>query len=309
MALKEQFARPAVWDKKKTSAMEFLQSRKFTGTTNLSLEAFLGLHRSSYIMLQRCADHVNCQLPNERSRVQFLLDNIQVEDSTVKAALSSIRMDDTPNGMRNNFEMAVTFLLPTDPVDKKKNRNKRPVAEVLATDADAPPPKKLGTHKSGIGKTGVEFRYYKPNEFKKLSKDQKDELMEHRRKNNLRGPNPKNDKKRFRASINSVLKSALKDIVDEQSKKDDEQAKEAELQNALMASLKALRGDGHDEKGKAEVSSLSPATAPKKKSNLKVGFKTPPDDSGPEGNGPEVAVAKLMRIMKSLSSGRKGGSP
>ena len=137
--------------------MEFLQGRKFTGTTNLTLEAFLGMHRSSFVTLQRCEEHVNCQLPDERSRVQYLLDNIQVEDSNVKAALSSIRMDDTANGMRNNFEAAVAFLLPTDPVEKKKSRgNKRPVVEVAAIDTGE---KALGSHKLARGKTGVEFRY------------------------------------------------------------------------------------------------------------------------------------------------------
>ena len=50
MALKDQFAGPAVWDKKKTNAVKFLQSRKFTGTTNITLEAFIGLHRSSCVL-------------------------------------------------------------------------------------------------------------------------------------------------------------------------------------------------------------------------------------------------------------------
>ena len=157
LALKNQYTGPAVWDKKKASAMEFLQSRKFTGTTNLTLEAFLGQHRSSFVTLERCADNVPCQLPDGRTRVQYLLDNIQVEDSNVKAALSSIRMDDTANGMRNNFELAVAFLLPTDPVEKKRAKSKRPIAEISAALAEDSRKQTLGTHKLARGATGVEF--------------------------------------------------------------------------------------------------------------------------------------------------------
>ena len=301
MALKEQFAGPAVWDKKKTNAMEFLQSRKFTGTSNLSLEAFLGLHRSSYVTLQRCAEHINCQMPDQRSRVQYLLENIQAEDSNVKAALSSIRLDDTPNGMRNNFESAAAFLLPTDPVEKKKSKNKRPIADVSSANADAPP-KKLGVHKKGTGKTGVQFRYYKPSEFKKLTKEQVDELLEYRRQKGDDGGR-RNTGKRMRSSISSVLKSALKDIAEEQTKKNEAEAEGVELQNALIASLKSLNGAKEGDP-KASISSLTPANQPRKNGKGKsVAFASPPGDGGAE-----VAVAKLVKIMRSMSSGGKNGS-
>ena len=177
MALKDQFTGPAVWDKKKSTAMEFLQSCKFTGTTNTTLEAFLGQHRSAYVTLQRCLENIRCQLPDERARVQYLLENIQVEDATCRAALSSIRLDDTPTGTRNNFEAAVAFLLPTDPVEMKKTKSKRPLADVSAMTADEDSgelkvrnPSNL---KNGRGLTGVEFRYYKPKEYLKLSNEQK----------------------------------------------------------------------------------------------------------------------------------------
>lgn len=82
--------------------------------------------------------------------------------------------------------------------------------------ADDPPDKKLGTHNVGRGKTGVEIPYYKPHEFKKLSKDQIDKLLEHRQntKDKIRDKKTGNKKKRMRASIISVLKSALKGNTD-----------------------------------------------------------------------------------------------
>ena len=102
---------------------------------------------------------MHCLLPDERPRVQFNLENIQVGDTTVKATLSSIRLDDTPNGMCNNFEADVAFLLPTDLAEKKKAKNKCPIADVAAEEIKGeepaqPGPKKLGTLKSGHGAKG-----------------------------------------------------------------------------------------------------------------------------------------------------------
>ena len=335
MALRDQFAGPAVWDKKKSNAMEFLQGRKFTGTTNLTLEAFLGMHRSSFVTLQRCQEHVNCQLPDERSRVQYLLDNIQVEDSNVKAALSSVRMDDTANGMRNNFEATVAFLLPTDPVDKKKSKgNKRHIAEVSAIDAGG---KGLGSHKSGRGKSGVEFRYYKPSEFKKLNQAQITELLEYR-KNNPGRQDPtkgKGDKgkrereKRFRTSVSSVVKTALQDMVDEHSKSEEQmKTQRGEMHEALVASLKALASGSNSTAVNANASAiealklavetppappvnipvgiLASATRPKGKPLKAVDFAPTQKDGEMDAN---VAATKLMRMMYSMSSGEKKGSP
>ena len=119
MALKAQFAGPAHWDKEVKTCSDFLLTNKWTGTTGFTLHQFLAKHRYSFNSLQRCADHVAVELPNARTRVGYLLDNIDTNDKDVTAALSSIRLDDTvdptsgdPTGMRNDFEAAVTFLLP-----------------------------------------------------------------------------------------------------------------------------------------------------------------------------------------------------
>ena len=251
MALKEQHTGPAMWDKKKTSTMEFLQSRKFLGTGTNTLESFLGQHRAAYATLQRCADNVNCQLPDERSRVQYLLDNIQADDSNVKAALSSIRMNDTPTGMRNNFEAAVAFLLPTDPVPKK-GKGKRANAEISATAGES---KHLGTHKAGRGSTGVDFRYYEPKEFRKLTQEQKDELMEYRRKKGMTpgkgaGSNKNKFKKsKLRAAISSAIKTELKGMLgsdDNSAPKNDSGTLEdlgKSVGDALVASLMSRAKD------------------------------------------------------------------
>ena len=95
--------------------------------------------------------------------------------------------------MRNYFERAVDFLLPTDPI-KKSQRRKRGDANISSVGSP-------GRHKNGgkrtkvakgtkgvtfkvsKGSTGVEFRYYKLSEFKLLSEAQQDELKAYRNAN------------------------------------------------------------------------------------------------------------------------------
>ena len=188
-ALKAQFAGAAHWDREVKQMNDFLRNSRWLGTTAFSLHAFLAKHRASYHTLQRCADHVQIELPNERTRVGYLLENIDCNDRDVTTTLSHIRLDDSPTGMRSDFERAVAFLLPTDPI-KKKRGGKRVAGLISSTNATTPgggggkdKSKKKTRFKTTSGTTGVEFRFYKPAEFHKLTQEQKDELREHRKAN------------------------------------------------------------------------------------------------------------------------------
>ena len=70
-------------------------------------------------MLQRCNEHVKHQFPDTRQRVKWIIDNIYCEDSSVRAAISSIIMDGAPDGLRNDFKIAVALLFPTYMSPKK----------------------------------------------------------------------------------------------------------------------------------------------------------------------------------------------
>jgi hypothetical protein len=158
------------WESEIKTSDDFLKTKIWKGNTNHSLEKFLEQHRSAYITLQSCAEHLDYQLPNDRTRVTYLMDAIKCTDPGVIAAMSHIRLDDGANGMRNNFEMAVTFLLPTDPIIKKKaSGDKRPAADISSVEI-----------KKGTGNTGVELRYYDHADYMRLSPDQKHELKEWR---------------------------------------------------------------------------------------------------------------------------------
>ena len=70
--------------------------------------------------MSACAEHVQYQLPNEHSHVGFLIDAIQCADTGLQAAMASVKTDNGSHGLRNNFERAVSLLLPHDPVAKKR---------------------------------------------------------------------------------------------------------------------------------------------------------------------------------------------
>ena len=155
------------WDKLQKENLKYLMNTKWNGKV-YSLEKFTGMHRSKFVQLEEAAVHVNFQLPTEYTRVGYLLDNIQSRDANLAAAMGSIRIN--TNGMRQNFERAVAFLLPVCPYARNQAELKenRQVPTVGAT-----------TLKNmSESKTGVDFRWYTKQEYVKLSPDQKAELYE-----------------------------------------------------------------------------------------------------------------------------------
>ena len=155
------------WEQIQKEKTKYLLNTKWNGR-QFGLDKFCNLHRSAYIALEEASTHVQFQLPNEFSRVGYLLDNIENNDPDLRAAIASIRAN--TNNMRNNFEAAVTFMLPMCPYRKAKsnsNKNGDQFAEI--SDANA-----LKNFTSS--KTGVDFRWHTPEEYKKLSKAQRIEL-------------------------------------------------------------------------------------------------------------------------------------
>ena len=133
--------------------------------------------------MQQCAEHVEYQLPNSHTRVSYLLDGIHCSDAGLQVTMASIRTDDGPQGMRNNFELAAAHLLPYDPVAKKHavSGNKWGSAQISSVGGDDP--KRVAVSgttiskpKSSIGSTGVHLRYHTPEEYDSLMIKQKDEL-------------------------------------------------------------------------------------------------------------------------------------
>ena len=133
--------------------------------------------------MQQCAEHVEYQLPNSHTRVSYLLDGIQCSDAGLQVAMASVRTDDGPQGMRNDFESTATHLLPYDPVAKKHaaSGNKQGSAQISSVHGDEPEQVAVSSAttsktKSSIGSTGVHLRYHTPKEYDNLTIEQKDEL-------------------------------------------------------------------------------------------------------------------------------------
>jgi hypothetical protein len=176
-ALTDQYAGPDKWEVEAKRAREFLQIRKWNGQNNQTLDKFVTLQRQAFVQLQQCANHIDCDIPTGLSRVQFLIDAIQHPDPSLQAAISRVKTDRSVGGLRQNFEGAVTVILPECPVALKKQGQKRPVADISEVEGAAtggPKPK------VGIGKSGVELRYHSTPDFLKLRPDQKKELKDYR---------------------------------------------------------------------------------------------------------------------------------
>ena len=136
--------------------------------------------------MSACAEHVQYQLPNERSRVGFLFDAIQCANAGLQATMASVKTDNGPNGLRNNFERAISHLLPYDPVAKKRATGiKRGSALISLAEANNGPTTTIvaNNSKSSIGKTGVHLHYHKHHEYKKLTQEQRRGLSEWRQNN------------------------------------------------------------------------------------------------------------------------------
>ena len=97
-ALVGQYAGIDKWEAEIKKQEQLLHTRVWKGQSNFSLESFISQHCNAYVSMQACAEHVKYQLPNEHSRVGFLLEAIQNSDLGLQAAMASVRTDTGDGG-------------------------------------------------------------------------------------------------------------------------------------------------------------------------------------------------------------------
>ena len=154
------------WEQMQKDKMKFIMNAKWNGRT-YSLEKFTGIHRTAYVQLEEASSHVNFQLPTDQhTRVGYLIDNIQSNDPDLQVALASIRIN--TNNMQEDFEAAVTFLLPECPYAKRRSSNSEKRGAHIGDDT-------LKGKKHS--QTGVDLRWHHKVEYAKLSKEQHSELV------------------------------------------------------------------------------------------------------------------------------------
>jgi hypothetical protein len=213
LAIRAQHAGKDVWDKLVKEAETILQTRKWSGTTNVTLAQHMGKHRQAFITLTECAEHLLVNVPNERSCVTHLIESIQSTDPTVLAALAAVRQDETDK--RVNFENSFAYLVVVCPVEATLAKKGKVSfqADISGTSATAAG---LGgdAKKPSFGTTGVALQYHKHKDFVKLPKDQKDELSAWQRANsdknngggkrNKSSPGKSDPSKRFKSMISAM---------------------------------------------------------------------------------------------------------
>lgn len=215
LAILGQFAGTDKWEAEIKRQEQLIHTRIWKGQSNFTLEAFVAQHRNAFVSMQQCADHVQYQLPNEHSRVGLLIDAIACSDAPLQAALASVRTDNRPDGMRNNFELAAAHLLPYDPVAKRRStmrgdkRESTYISAITATD-NAATVGSVNT-KVSIGRTGVHLRFHKQDEYKRLTVPQKQELYEWRQQQGPQSKRPRPSTPSKAKSVRRQISSAVTD--------------------------------------------------------------------------------------------------
>ena len=123
-----------------------------------SMEKHVSTHIQCFEELISCSEHVTTLVPGEEQRVQYLIDSIECGEQAVQATIGRIR--NNMNDMRSSFEKSASALIDVDTYVKGRNRT-----------ANIP-----SLEYTGRGGTGVDLRWHTPQEYRLLTKEQKDEL-------------------------------------------------------------------------------------------------------------------------------------
>ncbi len=270
LALVNQYAGNDKWEAEIKIHEQLLHTRVWKGQSNFPLEKFIGQHRNAHVSLQAASEHVTYQLPNEHSRVGYLLDGIQCSDAGLQAAIASINISTDVNGLRNDFEASATHLLPYDPVQKKRADHagtKRGAAEISDVSGDDAAHVNANASafgaKKGIGKTGVHLRYHSPADYKMLSKEQQGELREWRKNKKGKGSNDpsktranKFDREKAIASaVEKKFAAKMKSIAQEKTTEDEAEA----FIMSIVQKYNGKKVQVSDATAKAEIAKSAPS--------------------------------------------------
>ena len=176
LALVSSHAGKDKWDSLQKENTRWLMNTKWNGLT-YSLEKFCNQHRSRYVNLQEAKNNVDFQLLTAHTRVRYLLDNITNDDVDLRAAIANIQQN--VNDTRSNFENAITVLMLVDPFLKKKIKDatRNPTGTIATANSNDT----TTTYKSGTtGSSGVKLQFHTDEEYRKLTKVQKQELHDWR---------------------------------------------------------------------------------------------------------------------------------
>ena len=74
LALEAQFCGPTLWDNMFRDNVAIIMTHTWNGNSNIDSEKFLAQQRHAWIQFTRYVDHIKCVVPDECSRVGYLLE-------------------------------------------------------------------------------------------------------------------------------------------------------------------------------------------------------------------------------------------
>ena len=254
LALTNQYARNDKWEAEIRRQDDLLHTCVWKGQSNFPLEGFIAQHRHAFVSVQQCAEHIAYQLPNELTRVVYLLEGIQCSNPHLQAAMASVRTDDGANGMRSDFERAAAHLLPYNPVARKWSAGtKQPAANISDTrgtygaNTSTTEVSEVTTKdgKASIGKTGVHLQYHTNSEYRELSTAQKRELSQWQDKDPQKKKKPCHEKRRVKPhNVSAAVTRALTDMMKSKQDMDSTDAIVSGLLKAAKANTNATKQNG-----------------------------------------------------------------
>ena len=150
----------------------------------------------------QASQQITYVLPNETSRVRYLLASIQSSDPTICSGKTTIQAN---AAKKNNFEEAADCLLTICPAPKPQSQGNHRIPAVNTKG-------KKGKIRTGP-KTGVEVQFYRKDEWHKLSQEEQKKLricqQELRQKDNKR--KAEDDDKDGATSKIAALKTMVKE--------------------------------------------------------------------------------------------------
>ena len=160
-----------MWDKRVEIAEAKVLHRVFDGKNQrFTIQTHCNLHREAHHEFIRANEAIGFQITTPRTRVTRLLNSIQSPYQSLVSAKVAIENDITK---REDFEEASDFLCSFGP---KKSTNPGGLHRVASVTSDYQVSSTLSEMKNELGTlshVNVDVRYYKPEEWKKLTADQR----------------------------------------------------------------------------------------------------------------------------------------
>ena len=180
------------WEKTIEAAEKAVTIDKWDGkNARYPLKFHVQKHREAFNHMMRAAQYIEYVPPNESTRVRRLLKSI-----TCSALESTKDVISNDTAKKGDFELMADYMLERS--EEKSIKSKTHQVSALHH-------KRKHGKKGESGSTGVENRFYKPEEFGRLSADQKQELFK------MRGTSRSNKMPKTSSSKISALETKLEE--------------------------------------------------------------------------------------------------